>query len=425
MRSTLLLSLSLCLGLSSSMTPPLALAAAGEQIHVVEPGDTLWDIAEHYLHMPSAWTRIQKLNALGSPLDLTVGTRLIIPKHEDAFPITILHLQGEAWVHSQGQPEIPLTEGMKLNEGQSVRTGEATFVTMGFYDGAKSVLTPLSLISLGQNPQYGAAQVILQKGEVESYVPRQGTPFNSFEVITPQGVLGVRGTHFVVRIDTPENSLVEVLEGKVVVSSPSSASRPETWITPNQGLVLNETGALHTSPLLAATQRAERVPTPSGTTDWRIIAQKVSGAVEYIAQVSSSADFLNIDQEQTATDPEFQFQGLDDAFYYVRVIAIDAQGLQGEPGEFLMLYRTANGGVDVQQIGQRTHFNWNAAPLERGLRYRLKIDTDSELESPFLDRRDIRSTAVDITNLPPGLLYWQVSTDEDEQPTIVGAGTLR
>ncbi len=426
MRSTLVFSFSLCTGLSVALMPVLALSDPSAQIHVVKKGETLWDIAGQYLQNTSGWTQIQKINALGAPQHLQVGAQLNIPLQASAFPVKIVHLQGQAWLITPGQGEVPLTQGMTLNEGQSVRTGEASFATLGFGDGANTVLPSFSHLTLRKDQKHGAPQILLQKGEVESYVPKRATPFNSFEVITPQGVLGVRGTHFRVHIGTSKNSLIEVLDGRVVASSTQATNRPETSVNPTQGLVLTERGTLQVSNLLPATQSAEQAQTAPGNPEWQIRAQPVPAAAEYLAQISRSADFLHIEQDQRTPLPQFSFKGLKDAFYYVRIVAIDRQGLQGLPSEFLLLHRAANGGVEVrQQEDQSTFFNWTAAPRAPNARYRLKISSNADLSSALIDQRGIQSTAISIKDLPPGLLYWQVSTDEDLQPSILGSGSLR
>jgi len=425
MRSTLVFSLSLCTGLSAALMPALALPDPPAQVHVVKKGETLWNIAGQYLQNTSDWTQIQKINALGVPQRLQVGAQLNIPLLGSAFPVKIVHLQGQAWLITPGQGEVPLTQGMMLNAGQSVRTGEASFATLSFGDGVNTVLPSHGYLTLRKEQAHGAPQILLQKGEVESYVPKRATPFNSFEVITPQGVLGVRGTHFRVHIGTSQNSLVEVLDGQVVASSTQAENRTETSVNPKQGLVLTEKGTLQVSHLLPATQSAEQAQTPPGNPEWQIRAQPVPAAAEYLAQISRSADFLHIEQDQRNPLPQFSFKGLKDAFYYVRIVAIDSQGLQGLPSEFLLLHRAANGGVEVQQEDQSTFFNWTAVPHAPNARYRLKISSNADLSSALIDQRGIQSTAISIKDLPPGLLYWQVSTDEDLQPSILGSGSLR
>ncbi|MCZ7019373.1 FecR domain-containing protein, partial [Salmonella enterica] len=60
-------------------------------------------------------------------------------------------------------------------------------------------------------------QVILQQGQVEAYVLKRTSDYDRFQIVTPVGVLGVRGTHFRVRNDD-QQSVVEVLNGQVAAS---------------------------------------------------------------------------------------------------------------------------------------------------------------------------------------------------------------
>ncbi|RFD32529.1 hypothetical protein CER19_05050 [Pseudomonas sp. GL93] len=424
MGSNVVFSMSLCAGLSVVFLSGLTLADPPSNVHIVKKGDTLWNIAGRHLQDQSSWTQIQKLNSLSAPENLQVGTELNIPLKGNAFPVRVVYLQGQGWLSSPGQEERPLVQGMTLDVGHSVRIDKDSFVTLGFGDGVKSVLPSLSRFTLGKDATHGAPQILLQNGEVESYVPKRATPFNSFEVITPQGVLGVRGTHFRVRTDTPQRSVVEVLHGKVVVSSTGVKNHPETPVNANQGVALNAGAVANVRELLGATQSAEQITGAPDNATWQIRAQPVPAAAQYLAQLSRSADFLAIEQDQLSPHPQFSFKGLSDAFYYVRIVAIDSQGLRGAPAEFLLLHRTANGGVEVRQEGQSTLFNWTAAPHESSRQYRLIISSNADLSSPFIDQRGIQSTSINLHDLPPGALHWRVSTDEDALPLVIGTGTL-
>lgn len=424
MRITTCCALRICSGLSVALMSSSALADPPAKVHVVKKGETLWNIAGQYLQNTTAWTQIQKFNGLGAPTSLQVGTELNIPLQGRAFPAKVAHLQGQAWLITPNQGERLLTEGMTLDVGQGVRTGNTSFVTLSFADGVNTVLPPLSLITLGKDQVHGVPQVLLQKGEVEAYVPKQSSPFNSFEVITPQGVLGVRGTHFRVHIKTPESSLLEVLDGRVVANTTQTANQPETSVNPNQGLVLNTKGALLISNLLPATEGIVESKSIPADLTWQIRAQPVPAAAYYLAQVSRSADFLSIEQHQRSPLPLFRFTGLPDAFYYVRIIAIDNLGLRGAHAEFLLLHRATNGGVEVHQEGQDTVFNWAAAANAPTARYRMRVSANADLSAPLIDQQGIQSTAITLKNLPPGRLYWQVDTDEAVQPSILGSGTL-
>ncbi|WP_178081087.1 FecR domain-containing protein [Pseudomonas sp. 09C 129] len=430
MRSSVFFYFSFSIGLSSTLFPISGQAEPiNTQTYVVRQGETLWNIAKQHLNSSSHWTQIQKLNAIDSPHNLQVGSELNIPLQNQAFPVKVLHLQGQAWLIVKGQSEQPLTTGMTLDLGQSVRTGDATFVTLSFADGVLSVLPPQSQALLSQDHQHGAPQIILQDGEVESYVPKRPTRYNSFEVTTPQGVLGVRGTHFRVRINNQKSSLVEVLDGRVITLSSLNPSRKEVAIEHNQGLVFSSKGELHVKPLLKAPQDAEHELSVPGSLDWRVRTQAIPGAAAYFAQVSRSADFLNIEQDQLSPRPAFSFKGLEDAFYYVRIAAIDAQGLRGEPASFLLLHRATNGAEAVRNNAHSTHFNWVAPTHANTLRYHLQIADNVSFNSPLIDQHDIEGTSITIKDLPPGTLYWRVESEPEHdrgQPALsLGSGILQ
>ncbi|MFQ6557619.1 FecR domain-containing protein [Pseudomonas sp. Lb2C1-1] len=422
--------LSFFLGLPSTLLPLSGQAdPISTQTHVVRQGETLWDIARQHLNSSSSWTQIQKLNAIGTPRNLQVGSELRIPLQEQAFPVKVLYLQGQAWLTTKGQNEQPLAVGMKLYPDQHVRTEAASFVTFGFAGGVVSVLPSSSSVIFSKELQRGTPKLILQEGEVESYVPKRPTQYNSFEVTSPQGVLGVRGTHFRVRIDTSDSTLVEVLDGRVVTLSSQNPSRKEVAIEHNQGLVFSSEGELQVKPLLKAPVNAEHELTAPGSLDWRIRTQAIPDAAAYFAQVSHSADFLTIEQDQLSPRPEFTFKGLEDAFYYVRIGAIDAQGLRGETASFLLLHRIANGATRARDNAHSVHFSWVAPSYTATLRYHLQIADNVSFNLPLIDLRDIDDTAITVSDLPPGTLYWRVESEpaqERGQPALsLGSGIIQ
>lgn len=402
---------------------------AGMQTHVVRQGETLWNIAKEHLDNSTQWRQIQKLNAVVTPRNLQVGSELTIPLRAQAFPVKVLYLQGRAWLTPKGESERPITRGMMLYPDQGVRTEDGAFMTLRFADGVLSVLPSRSRAVLSQERQRGAPQVLLQEGEVESYVPKRAVHYNTYEVTTPQGVLGVRGTHFRVRLSTATSALVEVLDGRVVTESTLNTSRKEVAIGHNQGLVFTGKDVLHVQPLLKAPENLEQALPMPGNPDWKIRTQPLPGAVAYFAQVSRTADFLMIEQDQLSQHPAFNFTGLEDGFYYVRIAAIDAQGLRGEPASFLVLHRLTNDAHAVRTTPQTTQFNWTAPPPVTGLSYHLQIADNDQFNLPLVDQHDIEGTSISINDLPPGTLYWRIESEPAHKtghPTLsLGSGILQ
>lgn len=272
------------------------------------------------------------------------------------LPATVEHLTGEAWkLDSQGN-QVPLEEGMNIDEQEGVKTSPSAFVSLSLGDGSRVVLPSSSQVTLRLNKEHSIAQVILQQGQVESYVIKRASDHDRFQIVTPVGVLGVRGTHFRVRNDDAE-SLIEVLNGQVAVnrddsvvdaakktSTRSPAKKPvdlvvdEVQIMARQGLRIRKEGALTPIDLLPAPQLVGQAGQQGDTSVWRLIMKPLEGAKRYRAQVATDTAFLNIKQEQFSSTPEVNFSGLQAFFYHVRLSAFDEHGLEGETGVYDIFY---------------------------------------------------------------------------------------
>ncbi|GIW72913.1 MAG: hypothetical protein KatS3mg102_2455 [Planctomycetota bacterium] len=67
---------------TATASPPGTASTPSGRIHVVQPGDTLYRLAAHYLGSGTAYTRIYEANRdqMRSPNDLRVGMRIVIPE---------------------------------------------------------------------------------------------------------------------------------------------------------------------------------------------------------------------------------------------------------------------------------------------------------------------------------------------------------
>ncbi len=272
------------------------------------------------------------------------------------LPATVEHLTGEAWKLDAKGREVALEEGMSIDEKEGVKTSPSAFVSLSLGDGSRVVLPSSSQVTLQLNTQYSIPRVILEQGQIESYVIKRNSDHDRFQIVTPVGVLGVRGTHFRVRNDD-QQSLVEVLNGQVAVSRddppPSQAARRpgkrvvdkpagplpgEVQVMARQGLRIHKQGELKPVELLAAPRLLGQAGQTGALPVWQLILQPLPGARRYRAQVATDKDFLNIKQEQFSSTPEVNFTGLKAFFYHVRLSAFDEHGLEGETGVYDIFY---------------------------------------------------------------------------------------
>lgn len=272
------------------------------------------------------------------------------------LPATVEHLTGEAWKLDAKGREVLLQEGMSIDEKEGVRTSPSAFVSLSLGDGSRVVLPSSSQVTLQLNNQYAIPQVVLEQGQIESYVIKRTSDHDRFQIVTPVGVLGVRGTHFRVRNDD-QQSLVEVLNGQVAVNREEDAPQPgprrtrqrpvdkpagpvpgEVQVMARQGLRIQKQGELKPVELLAAPRLLGQAGQTGALPVWQLILQPLSGASRYRAQVATDKDFLNIKQEQFSSTPQVNFTGLQAFFYHVRLSAFDEHGLEGETGVYDIFY---------------------------------------------------------------------------------------
>lgn len=180
---------------------------------------------------------------------------------------------------------------------------------------------------------------MLEQGQAEAYVIKRASDHDRFQIVTPVGVLGVRGTHFRVRNDA-EQSVLEVLEGQVAVKR-DMKTKPvenEVKVGARQGLLFKTQGELKPVELLAAPKLVGQDGQKGDAPVWSLYLRPLPGAQRYRAQVATDKAFMNIKQENFSSVPKMSFTGLKASFYHVRLSAYDENGLEGETGVYDIFY---------------------------------------------------------------------------------------
>ena len=255
------------------------------------------------------------------------------------LPAVVQHLTGEAWKLDARGKISPLMEGMTIDEQESVKTSASAFVSLLLRDGSRVVLPSASQVRLQLEQTLSIPQVVLEHGQAEAYVIKRVTGNDRFQVLTPVGVLGVRGTHFRVRNDE-EQSLLEVLDGQVAVNREVKKHplKSEVNVDARHGLLLKKEGDLKPVVLLAAPQLIGQDGQKGDAPVWSLYVRALPGAQRYRAQVATDKAFMNIKQENFSSAPKMSFTGLKASFYHVRLSAYDEHGLEGETGVYDIFY---------------------------------------------------------------------------------------
>lgn len=382
--------------------------------HVVQPGDTLWDLSRRYMDTPLRWPEIQRDNEVPVPKRLRPGQLLAI-----GSTAAILDLSGEVHLDRPPGGAHALAAGMQLQPGDVLITGRNGFVAVAFSDGSRIVVPSSSAVRLLE-ARGQATRFELLDGRIESYVEQHRR--REFEIRTRTHALGVRGTHFRVRADRDASTL-EVLEGSVL-ATPLHDPGTGLAVPAGQGLPL-EAGAVPTVLLPPPTQRI--VPEPNV-----VVADPVPGAHAYRLQLSRDPEFFRLVAESRAERPRFELAtDTVPGFYHTRLTAFDAQRVEGRAGSGIVflaggapplestVHRLANGSFEIR---------WTARHSQR---HTFELARSPDFAAPLFIGTGDYSGGVAIDSLEgPARYYWRCSeapsqeSQGESQPLSVWGGSF-
>lgn len=215
--------------------------------YVVRADDSLYTLADRYMQSPADWRLLRAINHVANPRRLQVNAHLSMPTsrlRQTLLTARVVAVRGSVdKLGTAGAPPMPVSAGTLLMEGDEISTGRDAFVSMLLPDGSHVVLPSSSQIRIGRlrtTLLTGAVdrQFDLKQGEVATDVTPFKNPRDSFRVITPSVVAGVRGTRFRVNyLATQDATSVEVLAGKIGVdgAGPDGAANRTAAPQPIQG----------------------------------------------------------------------------------------------------------------------------------------------------------------------------------------------
>ncbi|WP_035572969.1 FecR domain-containing protein [Halomonas halocynthiae] len=399
--------------------------AGSPGLYRVKPGDTLWDISEEYYGTPDVWGKISKENNVPVPIHLQPGKVLnldaLMPPVPESFPGIVTHLTGAVWHVEQGRQRQPLAMGDDVQVGSLLETSFDGFVAVAFADGARITLPSRTRVTLEKREDGRGVSVMLAEGRVESRIPRTESGKPHFDVVTPTGNLGVRGTHFRVAYNDATatygeitGTTVSVLEGLV----DASFNVGQTGVAAGQGAWESE-GEFGVVELLPSPRLHS---SSEGLNDsLELMLSQVPKAELYRVKLATDADFFNVVQDVSSPNHQLEISGLDEGLYYLHLTAIDSNGVEGMPSVEMLYYHPVGAQVSYRQ-GEWI-FNWNSRPRSS---YRLELSASSDFSHLIVDREMTSSKGAYVRNLPEGDYFWRlsVSHDDEEASHVVGTGQL-
>ena len=409
------------------LTMAAAAVSAGEPVftHVVTREETLIALSRRLLADPRQWPQLQQHNRIVDARRIPVGTVLKIPVRllaTEPVPARVLSASGEV----SGPQGVAVAAGQALPQGARLQAGDGGQATLQLVDGTVLRLRAGSAVQVETSqrlPRSGEvlSGVKVEAGQVEVQAQkRPGAGAPGFQISTPQGLLGVRGTEFRVSVDArAETTRNEVLEGQVMTEGRDG--RAGRSVAAGFGVVVDRSGTV-TPPV--------RLLAPPDVSAWPALQERVlvrfpirpqPAVVAYRAQVAAAADpaFERVLQDVRSTGAELRLVDLPDGDYRIRVRAEDAQGLQGRDALHLFTLKArpepplpTGPGPKAVVSGARLDLAW--ASVDEARSYRLQLARDEAMREPIQDQRTLAGTAWSVDALAPGVYFWRLASERSD-----------
>ncbi|MBL8519140.1 MAG: FecR domain-containing protein [Betaproteobacteria bacterium] len=397
-------------------------------VHEARNGDTLLGLAARYLIKPGDWQKLEKLNQIANPRRIPVGTKVRIPvdlMRTEQAPATVLRTTGKAELGGAA-----LAPNTVLKEGDTVRTGEDGFVTLKLADGSTIALQSRSQLKVKTTRQLvntggvGDTQLRLDAGRLETRVAAQRGPAARYEIETPTSNMGVRGTVFRVGSDGAAKSQGEVTEGRVAADSTDPKFPGTVAVSAGFGTIV-EAGKPPSPPVqLLEPPVLRQREISSDSPEVGVAFAAVAQAQSYRGQVALDDAFTQLVADVPTRTPEVQFRDLPDGTLFMRVRAVDAQGLEGRDaqGTLTVKARPRAPSLEAPDAGARlaaapAALRWSPSGEAAGYRVQLASvrepgpAPDTPFVAPSIDKPAGAGAEFKLEGgLAPGRWTWRVAS---------------
>lgn len=413
--------------------------------HEVRNGDTLERLARHYLGDATLWQGLQDHNQIANPYRLQPGTVIEIPLQLMRTSSASVHyLHGDAQVRRADQ-SVAAAPGMPLQEGDQLQLGSDAFVTVLLADGSTvqvQAASQLELHQLRRRGRTGSLQSVLevQEGGVSVQVPGKTDAQRRLDVITPVAATSVRGTVFDVQLIDNGSATASVLQGKVAVQSLAQAQQttPTATLQQHTGMAVSADGRAGAVTALLPAPPAQELPSLNEDAQWlNLPLPHWAQAQSWRVLVSEDAHSQQVLRNGSFTGDLARFAALPDGHYFLRVRAVDQQGIVGMPTTVPLRVKAhpvaplalapAPAGVLPQGEAQL-----QCTPVDGVVRYRHQVIALESVESAasasafvpaaFKANSQTQDCALDLNALPEGAYAWRAASvrlvqgQEDQGP---------
>jgi len=389
-------------------------------VYATQRSDTVIGISRRLLIEPSAWREVARVNRLKDANRIPTGATLLIPLRllkSEAGPARVEQVVGDVRAGS-GATAVPLRGGESVPEGTTLQTGADGSVVVRLADGSVLRLAAGSQMQIDRARRYPGvghvdSGVKLESGRVEVQATKAVAGKPGFEVRTPQGVLGVRGTEFRVSVAGGDGARTggEVLEGAVQFAG----GRDARQLAAGFGTLIDaQRRVAEPTPLLVAPDLAA-MPVLQERLVLRFPVPPLAGAVGFRGQVARDAQMREVLADNLAVGPELRFTNLDDGNYVLRVRAIDARGLEGRDATLAFVLKArpeppmpaapAPRGVTR---GTQVELSWASNP--EAASYRLQVASDERFTRLVREVPALATTSFVLDNIAPGDYFWRLAS---------------
>lgn len=165
---------------------------------------------------------MKKLSAFkvltGLLLSLAIAGAVSCGKKNDAAAknMVIVFAQGDAKIIHGGQ-EVPAAVGLVVTENDQIKTMDGS-IDLQTKSGSAVRIRPFTTITVARlSAGEGETRLGLEHGGLLANVKKESNS-ESFNVVTPTAIAGVRGTTFSMEVDNGEQPVVRVLDGSVALA---------------------------------------------------------------------------------------------------------------------------------------------------------------------------------------------------------------
>ena len=390
--------------------------------YLTQPRDTVIGVSRRLLTNAAAWKEVAAFNQLKNPNAIPIGITLRIPYRLLRNEGGAASVEQEAGLTRVGAGGLAteLRAGTSVTEGTRLRTAPQGFAVVRLVDGSVLQLAGGSDVQIERARRYSTvgqlhSGVKLDGGRIEVTANKVEAGKPGFEVRTPQGLLGVRGTVFRVSVAPGLNVTAgEVLEGSVAFAGAAPDASARVVAAGFGTLIDAQQRVTEPTPLLPAPDTAT-LPTLQERLVVQFALPPQPGAAGYRGQLARDGRMREVLADNLAQGNQLRFADLEDGDYVLRVRAIDARGIEGLDATLPFRLKARPEpplptSPEPRGITRATGLElaWTENPQAQ--RYRLQVARDAGFAQVISDLPDLASASRTLQDLAPGEYYWRLAS---------------